>query len=51
MQQVIVQADAPHRMQLSDLLGLDVRNDAGGMVRLSEAVHPGRRDPAATEPL
>ncbi|MDH0868190.1 multidrug efflux RND transporter permease subunit [Mitsuaria sp. GD03876] len=40
MQQVIVQADAPARMQLDDVLKLTVRNGAGGLVRLSEVVHP-----------
>jgi multidrug efflux pump len=40
MQQVIVQADAPFRMQISDLMGLYVRNNAGAMVRLSEVVNP-----------
>ncbi|MCD9204593.1 efflux RND transporter permease subunit, partial [Escherichia coli] len=32
MQQVIVQADAPARMQIDDVLRLNVRNAAGGMV-------------------
>ncbi|BAV64419.1 multidrug efflux RND transporter permease subunit [Sphingobium cloacae] len=40
LQQVIVQADAPHRMQVADLLRLQVRNAAGGMVPLSELVTP-----------
>ncbi|MCF8710176.1 efflux RND transporter permease subunit [Rhizorhapis sp. SPR117] len=40
MQQVIVQADAPYRMQLADVLKLNVRNEAGGMVPLSEVVTP-----------
>lgn len=40
MQQVIIQADAPFRMQLSDVLKLQVRNDTGGMVPLSEVVTP-----------
>ncbi|MBV6670071.1 multidrug efflux RND transporter permease subunit [Xanthomonas euvesicatoria pv. alangii] len=40
MQQVIVQADAPARMQLDDVLKLYVRNTAGGMVPLSEVVTP-----------
>ncbi|MGE4305710.1 MAG: multidrug efflux RND transporter permease subunit, partial [Novosphingobium sp.] len=40
MQQVIVQADAPYRMQISDILNLYVRSDTGGMVRLSEVVNP-----------
>ncbi|HCR56486.1 MAG TPA: multidrug efflux RND transporter permease subunit, partial [Raoultella sp.] len=40
MQQVIVQADAPHRMQLEDVLKLYVRNSQGGMVALSELVTP-----------
>ncbi|MGD8204347.1 multidrug efflux RND transporter permease subunit [Pantoea sp. FN0305] len=38
MQQVIVQADAPYRMQLNDILKLYVRNGSGGMVPLSEFV-------------
>lgn len=40
MQQVIVQADAPARMQLDDVLGLRIRNSAGGMVALGQLVHP-----------
>lgn len=40
MQQVILQAEASSRMQLDDVLKLTVRNEAGGMVRLSELVHP-----------
>jgi multidrug efflux pump len=40
LQQVIVQADAPFRMQLSDVLKLYVRNETGGMVALSEVVTP-----------
>ena len=40
LQQVIVQADAPFRMQLGDVLKLYVRNDTGGMVALSEVVSP-----------
>lgn len=40
MQQVIVQADAPARMQIDDVLSLYVRNHAGGMVPLSEFVTP-----------
>ncbi|WP_067064883.1 efflux RND transporter permease subunit [Roseateles chitosanitabidus] len=44
MQQVIVQADAPARMQLDDVLKLTVRNGAGGLVRLSELVHPSWRE-------
>lgn len=39
MQQVIIQADAPFRMQLDDILKLYVRNSNGGMVPLSEFVH------------
>ena len=35
VQQVIVQADAPYRMQLQDLLKLYVRNNKGEMVPLS----------------
>ena len=40
MQQVIIQADAPARMQIDDVLRLYVRNTAGGMVPLSEVVTP-----------
>ncbi|MBS0510481.1 MAG: multidrug efflux RND transporter permease subunit [Proteobacteria bacterium] len=40
MQQVIVQADAPARMQIDDVLRLYVRNSRGGMVPLSEVVTP-----------
>jgi len=40
MQQVIVQADAPARMQLEDVLKLYVRNKAGQPVPLSEVVTP-----------
>ncbi|QDX30559.1 efflux RND transporter permease subunit [Dickeya poaceiphila] len=40
MQQVIIQADAPARMQLDDVLKLYVRNTAGGMVSLKEVVTP-----------
>ena len=40
MQQVIIQADAPARMQIDDLLRLYVRNARGGMVPLSEVVTP-----------
>ncbi|WP_274600872.1 efflux RND transporter permease subunit [Ectothiorhodospira shaposhnikovii] len=40
MQQVILQADAPARMQLDDVLGLRVRNASGGMVPLREVVTP-----------
>ncbi|WJM83718.1 efflux RND transporter permease subunit [Dickeya chrysanthemi] len=40
MQQVIIQADAPARMQLDDVLNLYVRNNAGGMVSLKEVVTP-----------
>lgn len=39
MQQVIIQADAPFRMELDDILKLYVRNSNGGMVPLSEFVH------------
>ncbi|MGN6550435.1 MAG: multidrug efflux RND transporter permease subunit [Pararhizobium sp.] len=35
MQEVEVQADAPERMQTSDLLDINVRNSQGGMVPLS----------------
>lgn len=38
MQQVILQADAPARMQIDDVLNLRVRNSNGGMVPLSEVV-------------
>lgn len=40
MQQVIVQADAPSRMQINDVLKLYVGNAAGGMVPLAELVKP-----------
>jgi len=40
MQQVILQADAPARMQLDDVLDLRVRNASGGMVPLREVVTP-----------
>jgi multidrug efflux pump len=40
MQQVILQADAPARMQLDDVLNLHVRNTSGGMVPLREVVTP-----------
>jgi len=40
MQQVIIQADAPARMQIDDVLRLYVRNALGGMVPLSEVVTP-----------
>ncbi|MCZ7844957.1 efflux RND transporter permease subunit [Stenotrophomonas maltophilia] len=40
LQQVILQADAPHRMELEDVLKLYVRNSEGGMVALSELVTP-----------
>lgn len=40
MQQVIMQADAPARMQVEDVLKLYVRNAGGGMVPLSEVVKP-----------
>ena len=38
MQQVILQADAPARMQLDDVLALRVHNAGGGMVALREVV-------------
>lgn len=40
MQQVIIQADAPARMKIDDVLKLYVRNATGGMVPLSEVVRP-----------
>lgn len=40
MQQVIIQADAPARMQIEDVLRLYVRNASGGMAPLSEVVTP-----------
>ncbi len=40
LQQVIVQADAPARMHVEDVLRLEVRNMTGGMVPLSEVVTP-----------
>ena len=38
MQNIWVQADAPYRMQLSDILKLNARNTQGGMVPLSTFV-------------
>ncbi|WP_295131979.1 multidrug efflux RND transporter permease subunit [uncultured Reyranella sp.] len=38
--QVIVQADAVHRMNLTDVLALRVRNASGGTVALAELVTP-----------
>lgn len=40
LQQVVVQADAPARMHVEDVLRLKVRNIDGGMVSLSEVVQP-----------
>jgi multidrug efflux pump len=40
MQQVIVQADAPARMHLDDVLKLYVRNNSGQPVPLAELVNP-----------
>ncbi|MGS1002486.1 multidrug efflux RND transporter permease subunit [Burkholderia glumae] len=40
MQQVIIQADAPARMQIDDVLKLYLRNASGGMVPLAEVVRP-----------
>ncbi len=40
MQQVIVQAEASARMQVADVLELNVRNVNGGMVPLAEVVKP-----------
>ncbi|AXF24123.1 multidrug efflux RND transporter permease subunit [Burkholderia pyrrocinia] len=40
MQQVIIQADAPSRMQIDNVMKLYVRNTGGGMVPLSEVVRP-----------
>ncbi|MET4897168.1 multidrug efflux RND transporter permease subunit [Sphingomonadaceae bacterium jetA1] len=40
LQQVIVQADAPHRMNLNDVLAMRVRNASGGTVALAELVTP-----------
>jgi len=40
MQQVIVQADAHARMQVDDVLKLNVRNASGAMVPLAEVVRP-----------
>ncbi|QAY78905.1 multidrug efflux RND transporter permease subunit [Sphingosinicella sp. BN140058] len=40
MQQVIVQANATARMQLGDILKLNVRNANGNMVPLAEVVQP-----------
>jgi len=44
MQQVIIQADAPARMQVDDVLKLYVRNTGGGMVPLAEVVTPVWKD-------
>jgi multidrug efflux pump len=38
LQHVVVQADAPHRMNIDDVLAMRVRNAAGGAVALSELV-------------
>lgn len=40
MRQVIIQAEAASRMKLDDVLKLNVRNENGGMVPLSELVTP-----------
>ncbi|WP_321881007.1 multidrug efflux RND transporter permease subunit [Burkholderia cepacia] len=40
MQQVIIQADAPARMQIDKVMKLYMRNATGGMVPLSEVVRP-----------
>ena len=40
MQQVIVQADAHARMQVDDVLKLNVKNASGAMVPLAEVVRP-----------
>lgn len=40
MRQVIIQAEAASRMKLDDVLKLNVRNEHGGMVPLSELVTP-----------
>ncbi|MEH0075935.1 multidrug efflux RND transporter permease subunit [Pannonibacter sp. Pt2] len=40
LRQVILQAQAKDRMQVKDILKLNVRNDRGGMVPLSEVVTP-----------
>ncbi|TCW86869.1 multidrug efflux RND transporter permease subunit [Burkholderia sp. SRS-46] len=40
MQQVIIQADAPARMQIDNVMKLYVRNVSGGMVPMSEVVRP-----------
>ncbi|WP_294352332.1 efflux RND transporter permease subunit [uncultured Sphingomonas sp.] len=40
LQQVIVQADAAHRMNLDDVMRLRVKNAAGGTVPLTELVTP-----------
>ncbi|KUJ00038.1 efflux RND transporter permease subunit [Vibrio sp. MEBiC08052] len=44
MQQVIMQADAPARMQIDDVLQLYVRNQNNGMVALSEFITPSWRE-------
>lgn len=40
LQQVIIQAEPASRMQVDDILNLDVQSDTGKMVRLSEIVTP-----------
>ena len=40
LQQVVVQADAPARMHVEDVLRLKARNIEGGMVSLSEVIDP-----------
>jgi multidrug efflux pump len=40
LQQVIVQADAAHRMNLNEVLAMRVRNTQGGTVALSELITP-----------
>ncbi|OYT92240.1 MAG: multidrug efflux RND transporter permease subunit [Burkholderiales bacterium PBB3] len=40
MQQVIIQADAPARMQIDDVMRLYVRNSSGGMVAMKEVAVP-----------
>jgi multidrug efflux pump len=40
LQQVIVQAEPAHRMNLDDVMGLRVKNAAGGTVALAELVTP-----------
>ncbi|MFW8695385.1 efflux RND transporter permease subunit, partial [Mesorhizobium japonicum] len=40
LQQVIIQAEASHRMQIGDVMALYVRSTSGGMAPLSNFVRP-----------